>query len=80
MQKKKLNSNILNLALAWVIKNPNVSTMLLGASKGSQLEQNVKCLSLARALTPQNLKEIDDILGNKPAVSSDTRRVVKKTF
>jgi len=54
--------------------------MLLGASKGSQLEQNVKCLSLARALTPQNLKEIDDILGNKPAVSSDTRRVVKKTF
>jgi len=80
MLKKKLKTNVTTLALAWVIKNPNVSTMLLGASKASQLEENVKCLSLARELTPLNLKEIDDILGNKPDIYRDSTRKIKKTF
>ena len=54
------------LALAWTIKNPNVSTAIMGASKLSQLEDNLKALDTVAMLTPEVMERIEGILGNKP--------------
>jgi aryl-alcohol dehydrogenase-like predicted oxidoreductase len=43
-----------------------VSTVLLGASKASQLEENLNALGVARRMTDKHMKAIDEILGNKP--------------
>jgi len=78
--QKQLKSNVADLALAWVIKNSNVSVMLLGASKKSQLEENVKCLELARRLSAQNLADINKILDNQPQPREPVMRTIQKTF
>jgi voltage-dependent potassium channel beta subunit len=56
-----------HLALLWCNANPNVSTVILGASRRSQLEDNLKALAHKDKVTPDLLKRIDDLLGNKPA-------------
>ncbi|MFN0202528.1 MAG: potassium channel beta subunit family protein [Bacteroidia bacterium] len=55
------------LALAWCVRNPNVSTVILGASKVSQLTENLKCLEIVPKLTPEVLEKIENILQNKPS-------------
>lgn len=54
------------LALAWVTKNPNVSTVITGASKPEQVEQNMKALDAAELLGPETMQRIDDAVGTKP--------------
>jgi aryl-alcohol dehydrogenase-like predicted oxidoreductase len=49
------------------VKNPNVSTVILGATKTHQIDDNVKALKLLDKLTPEVMEEIEGILGNKPA-------------
>ena len=44
----KLNCSVGQLAIAWVVKNKNVSTVLLGATKPSQLEENFGAIEVAR--------------------------------
>jgi voltage-dependent potassium channel beta subunit len=53
------------LAIAWCLKNPNVSTVILGASKVTQLQENLKAGEAAEKLTPDILNELDEILGSK---------------
>ena len=48
-----------NLAIAWVIKNPHVTTAILGASKKEQLEQNLASLKVAEQLTPELMEKIE---------------------
>lgn len=55
------------MSLAWAAKNPNVSTVILGATKVSQIEDNIKALKLLPKLTPEVMEEIEKILDNKPA-------------
>lgn len=55
-----------HLALLWCNANPNVSTVILGASKKSQLEDNLKALDSKSKLTPEVLERIEEILDNKP--------------
>lgn len=62
----KLGTDQATLALAWVIKNPNVSSAITGASKVEQIGKSVKALDLLQKLTDDIMKEIDDTLGNKP--------------
>lgn len=50
------------LALQWTLRNPVVTSALIGASKPEQVEENVKSLSFPR-LTKEELDEIDGILG-----------------
>lgn len=64
----KLEITETNLAMAWVLKNKNVSSAITGASKPEQVYDSVKALAAVEKLTPDILKEIDEILGNKPAV------------
>jgi voltage-dependent potassium channel beta subunit len=54
------------LGLAWCLKNPNVSTVILGASKEYQLTENLKSLDAKEKLTAEVIEEIELILSNKP--------------
>lgn len=54
------------LAIAWCLKNPNVSTVILGASRKSQLEDNIAALGAVDKLTDDVMAGIDAIAGNKP--------------
>ena len=64
---KEIGLPIHHMALLWCNANPNVSTVILGASKRSQLEDNLKALDSKAKMTPDVLKRIDELLGNKPA-------------
>lgn len=54
------------LAISWCLKNDNVSTVILGASKLSQLEENIKAQDMVGLLTEDVMQKIEDILDNKP--------------
>lgn len=54
------------LAIAWVLKNENVSTAILGASKVYQLEENLKAGAAKALLSPEVMERIEGILGNRP--------------
>lgn len=56
------------LAIAWCLKNPNVSTVILGASKLHQLQETLTSLEVVDLLTDEIMDKIDVILGNKPNV------------
>jgi voltage-dependent potassium channel beta subunit len=56
-----------HMALAWCLRNPNVSTVILGASRISQLQDNLKALDALPKLTPDLLQAIEDIVQTRPA-------------
>jgi aryl-alcohol dehydrogenase-like predicted oxidoreductase len=57
----ELGVSLANLSIAWCLKNPNVSTAIMGASKLEQLQQNLKSLEVVPLLTPDVLAQIDEI-------------------
>jgi len=57
-----------HLALAWCLKNPNVSTAITGASKVSQVESNMKAGEHKNKLSEEVMQKIEDILENKPKI------------
>jgi len=63
---KKLGLSLPVLAITWCLKNENVSTVMLGASKLSQLEENFKAIEAKAKLTPEVMDEIEKALNNKP--------------
>ncbi|KAH7304277.1 NADP-dependent oxidoreductase domain-containing protein [Stachybotrys elegans] len=65
---ERLDAKVAHLALAWAAKNPNVSTVILGASKIEQIEDNLKALPLLDKLTPEIMEEIEGILDNRPSL------------
>jgi aryl-alcohol dehydrogenase-like predicted oxidoreductase len=54
------------LGLAWCLKNPNVSTVIIGASKEYQLIENLKSLDAKEKLTAEVMEQIELILNNAP--------------
>lgn len=63
----KLSTTTAALSIAWCIKNPNVSTAILGATKKQQLLDNLKALEVVEKLTPEVLEKIEAIMKTKPA-------------
>lgn len=63
---EKLGTSLPRLAIAWCLKNPNVSTVILGASKQYQLEENLKSFETRDMLSEDIMEDIEAILGNKP--------------
>ncbi len=51
------------LALAWCLKNPNVSSVILGVSKTEQLRENLKAAEIKEKLTDGIMKRISEVLG-----------------
>jgi voltage-dependent potassium channel beta subunit len=54
------------LAIAWCLKNPDVTTVILGATKKEQLLENLKSLEVVEKLDNDVMKRIDDIMQTKP--------------
>ena len=53
-------------ALAWCLKNPHVSTVILGASKTAQLKENLKAVEARDLLTPEVMAKVEKVLDNAP--------------
>jgi voltage-dependent potassium channel beta subunit len=62
----ELGCSLAQMALAWCLKNPNVSTVITGASRREQVAENMKALEVVPKLTPEVMERIEGILGNKP--------------
>lgn len=63
---EELRVPMATLAIAWCIKNPNVTTTILGATKKEQLLQNLKALDVLPDLTGEVLSEIEKLVETKP--------------
>ena len=61
------------LALAWCLQNPNVSSVITGATKPHQVEENMQALDVANRLTPETMDRIEDILDNRPTPPKNWR-------
>jgi voltage-dependent potassium channel beta subunit len=62
----ELGIPVATLSIAWCIKNSNVTTAILGATRREQLLQNLKALEVLPKLTPEVMQRIDDIMQTKP--------------
>ena len=62
----ELGVSLPKLAIAWCAKNPDVSTVILGASKPHHLEETLTSLDVLPLLTPEIQEKIEGILQNKP--------------
>ena len=62
----ELSISMAQLALAWCLKNPHVSTALTGASRPEQVQENVKAVDAVAKLDATQMERIEQILGNRP--------------
>lgn len=70
---EELGCTMAQLAIAWCLKNPHVSTVITGASKPSQVTENMKALDVVPKLTDDVMERIENILGNRPPPEPDYR-------
>jgi voltage-dependent potassium channel beta subunit len=69
----ELGISTAQLALAWCLKNPHVSSVITGASKPGQVVENMKAVDNLDKLTPQVMERIEGILSNQPEPEQDFR-------
>ena len=69
----ELDCTLAQLAIAWCLKNPHVSSVITGASAAAQVTENMAALNVSARLTTEILARIDSILANKPAAPKDFR-------
>jgi len=62
----ELGCTMAQLGLAWCLTNPNVSTVITGASRPEQVHENMKALDVVPLLTDDILSRIEEILANRP--------------
>ncbi len=62
----ELGTTLPKLGVAWCLKNPNVSTVILGATKEEQLKETLQAAEVLPLLTDEILLKIEEILQNKP--------------
>lgn len=63
---KELGCTLAQLSIAWCLKNPNISSVILGASRVSQLQENLGAVEVVPKLTSEVMERIEAVLGNKP--------------
>ena len=63
---EQLHCSLATLSIAWCIKNPNVSTAILGATKKEQLLENLKALDVLPQLTDEVMQQIEEVVQTKP--------------
>ncbi len=51
------------MALAWCLKNPHVSTVITGSSQVEQVRENMQAIDVVPRLTPEVMARIEEILG-----------------
>lgn len=65
----ELGVSMAALSIAWCIKNQNVSTAILGATKKEQLTENLKALDVLPKLNDEVMVKIDEVFGTKPRLA-----------
>ena len=60
---KDLGCTLAQMSLAWCLKNPHVSTVITGASRPSQVAENMRALDVVPKLTPDVMARIDEATG-----------------
>ncbi|MBS1783788.1 MAG: aldo/keto reductase [Bacteroidetes bacterium] len=65
---QELESTPACLSIAWCLKNPNVTSAILGASKPQQLQDNFKSLDVLTKLTEDVMEKIETIMQTKPVL------------
>ena len=60
---QELDCSLAQFALAWCARNPNVSTVITGASRVEQVHENMKALEVLPKLTEDVMKRVDEIMG-----------------
>lgn len=68
---QELGATMSQLALAWCLKNPFVSTVITGASRVEQVHENMKAGEIAEKITPEIMERIDVIFGVKKKDEDD---------
>ena len=68
---RELDVSLAHMSLAWCLKNPNVSTVITGASRVAQVHENMKALDAVEKLTPEVMTRIEEIVGNKSEEDED---------
>jgi voltage-dependent potassium channel beta subunit len=63
---EELGYTMAQMAIAWCLKNPNVSTVITGASRPDQVQENMKALDIVALLDDEVMARIEGILENKP--------------
>lgn len=71
---ESLGCTMAQLGLAWCLANPNVSTVITGASRPEQVTENMQALGVVDKLTPPVLEQIEAVLGNRPQPQPDFRK------
>ena len=69
----ELGCSMAQLALAWCLTNPNVSTVITGASRLQQVTENMVAMDVLERLTKDVLERIEEIVDNKPNPEHDWR-------
>ena len=69
----EIGMSMAGMALAWCLKNPNVSTVITGASKPEQVKENMKAVNDQSKLTSEIMEKIEEVLQNKPSQEPDWR-------
>ncbi|MHB2148498.1 potassium channel beta subunit family protein [Calditrichota bacterium LG25] len=72
---EELGVTMAQMAIAWCLKNPNVSTVITGASNPSQVRQNMEALKALALLNDEVMEKIESILQNKPRPPMDLRNL-----
>ncbi|MGA8856560.1 MAG: aldo/keto reductase, partial [Candidatus Bathyarchaeia archaeon] len=67
----ELGCTMAQLALAWCLKNLNVSTVITGATRPEQVVENMKASEVVSKLDSEVMDRIDKVLGNKPVFEED---------
>ncbi len=68
---KQIGVSVAQMSIAWCLKNPRVSSVILGASKKQQLEENLKAITVLSKLTPDVCEMIEGIVQNRPKLPTD---------
>ena len=58
-------------AIAWCLRNPDVSTVITGASRPEQVTENMKAIEVVERLDSDVLERTEQALGNKPELDND---------
>ncbi len=70
---RELDCTLAQLAIAWCLTNPDVSTVITGASRPEQVSENMKAMDVVGKLSPEVLDRIETIVDNKPTPEQDWR-------
>ncbi|MFA6233992.1 MAG: aldo/keto reductase [Bacteroidota bacterium] len=71
----EIGCTLAQMALAWCLMNPDVSTVITGASRPEQVVENMQALDVVEKLEDDVLIMIEEILDNEPTEETDWRRL-----